>query len=35
VSLLPGIFLAGEAGDIPENLRAVLNGAAVLPLATT
>jgi tRNA1(Val) A37 N6-methylase TrmN6 len=34
VSLLPGIFLAGEAGDIPENLQAVLNGAAVLPLAT-
>jgi tRNA1(Val) A37 N6-methylase TrmN6 len=33
--LLPGIFLAGEAGQIPDDVEAVLTGAAVLPLAAT
>ena len=34
-ALLPGIFLNGEAGDVPDLVQAVLNGTAVLPLAAT
>jgi len=34
-ALLPGICLNGEAGDVPADVRAVLRGDAVLPLATT
>ncbi len=33
--LLPGIFLSRGAGDTPEDIQAVLSGAAVLPLAAT
>jgi tRNA1(Val) A37 N6-methylase TrmN6 len=33
VALLPGIFLNGQAGGVPEHVEAVLNGTAVLPLA--
>jgi tRNA1(Val) A37 N6-methylase TrmN6 len=33
-ALLPGIFLNDEAGDVPDQVQAVLNGTAVLPLAT-
>ena len=33
-ALLPGIFLNGEAGSVPDEVQAVLNGAAILPLAT-
>jgi tRNA1(Val) A37 N6-methylase TrmN6 len=34
-SLMPGIFLNDAAGGVPDDVQAVLNGAAVLPLATT
>jgi tRNA1(Val) A37 N6-methylase TrmN6 len=34
-ALLPGIFLNGAAGSVPDDVQAVLNGAAVLPLAAT
>jgi len=34
-SLMPGIFLNGAAGSVPDDVQAVLNGTAVLPLAMT
>jgi tRNA1(Val) A37 N6-methylase TrmN6 len=34
-ALLPGICLNGQAGTVPADVQAVLNGDAILPLATT